>query len=82
MSESIRITMKAARINAGLTMDEACKALKVSKTTILNWEKGYSLPDADKAVALSELYKLPLENIIFCKSIFKPFQTYREFIWI
>ena len=67
MSDSIRITMRAARINAGLTMDEACKALKVSKTTIFNWENGYTVPDADKAIALSELYKLPLENIIFCK---------------
>ena len=41
---------------------------KVSKNTILNWEKGYTLPDADKAVKLSELYKLPLENIIFYKN--------------
>ena len=68
MTESIRITMKAARVNAGLTMDEASKALNVSKTTLLNWEKGYSMPDADKAVDLSKLYRLPLDNIIFCKT--------------
>ena len=68
MSESIRISLRAARVNAGLTMDEACKALQVSKATILNWEKGYTLPNADKAVALAEMYKLPLENIIFCKN--------------
>jgi transcriptional regulator with XRE-family HTH domain len=68
MSESIRISLKAARVNAGLTMEEACKALKVSKSTIMNWEKGYTIPDADKAIALSELYKIPLENIIFYKN--------------
>lgn len=68
MSESIRISLKAARVNAGITMDEACKALKVSKTTILNWEKGYTFPSVDKAIELSELYKLPLENIIFYKN--------------
>lgn len=68
MSESIRISLKAARVNAGLTMEDVCKCLKVSKNTILNWEKGYTLPDADKAVKLSELYNLPLENIIFYKN--------------
>ena len=54
MSESIRISLKAARVNAGLTMEDVCKCLKVSKNTILNWEKGYTLPDADKAVHLLE----------------------------
>ena len=68
MSESIRISLKAARVNAGLTMDDVCKAMRVSKATVLNWEKGYTLPDADKAVRLSELYKLPLENISFYKN--------------
>jgi len=67
MSESIRISLKAARVNAGLTMDDVCKAMNVSKATVLNWEKGYTLPGADKAVQLSELYNLPLENISFCK---------------
>lgn len=68
MSESIRITLKAARVNAGLTMEDVCKAIKVSKTTVWNWEKGDTLPDVDTAVKLSELYKLPLENISFCKN--------------
>jgi DNA-binding XRE family transcriptional regulator len=67
MSESIRITLKAARVNAGLTMDDVCSVLNVSKTTICNWESGTSLPDADMALKLSNLYKLPLENINFCR---------------
>ena len=68
MTESIRITLKAARVSAGLTMDDVCRALNVSKTTVLNWEKGYTLPPVDKAISLSELYKIPLENIIFSKN--------------
>ena len=67
MSESIRISMKAARVNAQLTMEDVCEALKVSKTTVFNWENGKSLPDADMAVKLSKLYGLPLENINFCR---------------
>ena len=65
MSESIRISLKAARVNANLTMDAVCAALNVSKTTVFNWENGNSLPDADMALKLSALYKLPLENINF-----------------
>jgi DNA-binding XRE family transcriptional regulator len=67
MTESIRISLKAARINSGLTVDAVSKEINVSKATIVNWEKGNTLPDADKAIALSELYKLPLENLNFCK---------------
>ena len=68
MSESIRISLKAARVNAGLTMEDVCKSLRVSKATVLNWEKGYTMPSAEKAIAMSELYKIPLENIIFYKN--------------
>ena len=67
MSESIRISLRAARVNAGMTMDEACEGLKISKTTLMNWENGRTLPDADKAIELSSLYRIPLENLIFCK---------------
>lgn len=66
MTESIRISLKAARINAGLTIAEASKEIGVTKNTIMNWENGNSMPGIDKAISLSELYKLPLENLIFC----------------
>ena len=69
MSESIRISLKAARVNAGLTMEDVCARLNVSKTTIFNWENGNSLPSADTALKLSDLYRLPLENINFSRKV-------------
>ena len=59
----IQISLAAARVNAGLTQDEVAKYMKVSKNTIVNWEKGKSEPQISEAQKLSRLYKIPLDNI-------------------
>lgn len=59
----LQITMKAARVNAGLTLKEAAKGLKITTQTLCNWENGKTTPSYDKARAMSELYKFPLDNI-------------------
>ena len=60
-----RITLAAARVNAGLTQKEVAKELKVSNKTINNWENGKAVPKADKIDAICELYRVPYDNIIF-----------------
>lgn len=65
MKNVIRITLKAARINRNLSQKEAAKALKVSNKTLWNWEKGLSVPKADKIDAICELYDVPYDNLIF-----------------
>ena len=35
-----QISLAAARVNANMTQDDTAKAMKVSKTTVVNWEKG------------------------------------------
>lgn len=59
-----KISLKAARVNADLTQEDTAKALKVSKTTVLNWEKGVTEPSISQARDLSSLYGIPL-NYIF-----------------
>lgn len=61
----IKITLAAARINAGLKQREAAELIGVSRTTIQNWEMYKSSPDISQAEAISKIYKIPLENIIF-----------------
>ena len=61
----IKITLAAARVNAGLSQGEAAKKLNVSNKTINNWEKGKSIPKADKIDAICELYSIPYNNIVF-----------------
>ena len=63
--ENIKISLAAARVNAGLTLEQACKLLRVSKNTLIKWEKGISCPTWDKVQLISEIYKFPSDHIIF-----------------
>lgn len=59
----IQISLAAARVNAGLTQEDVAKKLKVSKNTLVNWEKGLSEPSISQGRELSYAYKIPLDNI-------------------
>ena len=65
--KEIKITLAAARVNAGLTQDEVAKRMKVSKKTIINWEKGKAIPSFATAEKLSQIYDMPLDNIFLLK---------------
>lgn len=67
MSEKIKISLEAARVNAKMNQVQAAKALGVSVTTIVKWEKGISFPSIEKAFALANLYSMPIDNINFCR---------------
>ncbi len=62
---SMKITLRAARVNAGLTQDEVAKEVKKSKNTIVNYEKGRSVPDIETGKALAKLYGMSVDDIIF-----------------
>ena len=57
------ISLKAARVNAELTQDEAAVKIKKTKQTIVNWENGVTEIKYKDLVALSQLYDMPLEYI-------------------
>ena len=61
----MKITMRAARVNAGLTQDEAAKKVKKSKNTIVSYEKGRSIPDIETGKALAKLYGVSIDDLIF-----------------
>lgn len=63
-----KITLRAARVNAGLTLEEARKLLKVSKNTLIKWENGESTPTWEKVQMISEVYKWPSDLIIFLRN--------------
>lgn len=60
-----KISLAAARKNAGLTQKQVCEALNISKTTLANYEKGRTIPNAKTSGELSELYKIPSDYIKF-----------------
>jgi transcriptional regulator with XRE-family HTH domain len=61
----LKISLKAARINADLSQKEVAKKCNVSNKTVCSWENGNSFPSADKIAILCDLYKIPYDNINF-----------------
>lgn len=61
----MKITLKAARVNAGLTQDEAIRKLYISKSTLINYEKYRTIPDIDTAIQMATLYGLSVNDLIF-----------------
>lgn len=61
----MKITVKAARVNAGLTQADVAKKLNKSKNTIVNYEKGVCMPDIETGKALAKLYGMSVDDIIF-----------------
>lgn len=59
----MRITLKAARINKGLTQNEVAIAIKVTKKTVGSWENGKSVPNINKIEMLCELYGRKYDEI-------------------
>lgn len=62
---NMQITLKAARVNAGLTQREAGKALGVTDDVVSNWERGKAFPDALQIRAIEKVYGVSYNNLIF-----------------
>ena len=58
-----KITLKAARVNAGMTQDDVARVLHRTKQTIVNWETGVTDIRYNDLQTLSELYQMPIEDI-------------------
>lgn len=66
--KDIKISLAAARVNAGLTQVEVANDLRISKKTLINWEKGKARPSFATIRTLSNLYKMPVDNIFLPKN--------------
>ena len=59
----MKISLKAERVNANLTQQEVADKIKVSKHTIINWEKGKTSVGYAPLKVLSEIYNIEIDNI-------------------
>ena len=59
----MKISLKAARVNANLTQEEVAKLLRKNKQTIVNWENGKTVIDVGNFTALCQLYKIDKDCI-------------------
>lgn len=62
---SVKITIRAARVNKGLTLKEASKALGITLVTLSNYENGKTNPNVEMAQKISQLYGIAQSNLIF-----------------
>lgn len=61
----MKVTLKAARINRGLTQEDVAKALNVTKKTVGSWEMGKTMPKIDKIERLCSLLGCRYDDIIW-----------------
>lgn len=59
----MKITIKALRVNAGLTQQQAAQRLRVSRETIQKWESEKTSPRAEYLVAMCREYGCSLSDI-------------------
>lgn len=61
----MRVTIKAARVNANLTQADFAKKIGVGVKTVQNWETGSSSPRADKMREICNVLGCKIDDIIF-----------------
>ena len=61
----MKITLKAARVNAGLTQTEAAKAIGIGVVTLIKWEKNPDRMPIYMHRQIADTYNLLPENIKF-----------------
>ena len=61
--EPPRISLAAARVNAGLTQEEAARRIGISFRTVIRYEKGRAKPSAAMLERMAAAYGFPPEYI-------------------
>jgi transcriptional regulator with XRE-family HTH domain len=59
------LTLKAARVNRGLTQTEAARLIGISKTTLCKWENYQTYPTVEHLPAIEKAYDVKYDDIIF-----------------
>lgn len=59
----IKISLAAARVNAGMTQQDVADKMHISKQTIINWEKGKTKLKVAEFEMLARMYNIPQDYI-------------------
>lgn len=62
------ISLKAARVNAGLTQKQMAEKMEVASVTIWKWEKGKAEPRASQFRKFCEICGVQTEDIFLPKA--------------
>lgn len=64
----VQISLRAARVNAGLTLLDGAKVIGISKDTLIKWERNPGLVNPIFQHKISEAYNFPSDYINFAPS--------------
>jgi len=67
-NELIGKYLQELRLKNNLTQGNVSNICNVSHQAVSHWEKGKSLPDIESLKALSEFYKISINDILDCKT--------------
>ena len=56
--------IKTIRKSKGLSQEELAVKLNVVRQTISKWEKGYSVPDAEMISKMSDVFEVPVSELL------------------
>jgi len=59
------MTLKAIRVNKGLSQEEAARLIGVGSDTLSNYERGITFPDIPVLKKIEEVYEVKYDDIIF-----------------
>lgn len=57
------ITLRAARVNAGLSRNEVAEALGIHVVTLHKWENGVTEPKLTKLTQMCEMYGIDIKDV-------------------
>ncbi len=67
----LQIFLAPAQVNSEMIQTQAARLMKVSKTIIVNWEKGRGIPGIPELSMLCEMYGMPNDNIFLFRNLQK-----------
>lgn len=67
--KDIKLTLKALRVLYGLTQAQAAKLIGVSEDTWFNYENAKTFPNTNKLKAISTVFDINIDSIIFKKNV-------------
>lgn len=67
----MKISIKGARVEKGMTQQQSGDAMGVTKETISNWERGITAPTAPQLIRLCEIYEVDLSDIFLVEILAK-----------
>lgn len=64
----MKINLKAARVNANMTQEQAAKMINVHRQSIVAWENGNTKIGAAHLMSLCSIYNVSIDDIILPKN--------------